>query len=155
MPDIMQRKVNRSSRRRREARQRGCPYRSSVTGKPHHVKMYYIKQFLPHSSREAVYPMRALLLACVEIQRIVRGTLLRWRFDMIDWGSLNGRERRDAVRSLHIRQSSAVSVLASSATPMVCSDIMNSVVEEMRPCVCFRYVFDTPSSSLLNLTHCS
>jgi len=61
----------RSSRRRRESRARGLPYRSSVTGEPRPVKLYFITQFLPTSSGEDVFPMRAMHLACVEIQRVV------------------------------------------------------------------------------------
>lgn len=64
-------KVIRSSKRRQEARRRGKPYRSLVTAEPKHVKMYFIQQFLPRSTREAVFPMRAMILASIEIQRLV------------------------------------------------------------------------------------
>ena len=65
-------KKKRSSEGRREGRRRGQPYRSLVTSAPRAVKLYYISQFLPTSTREDVYPMRAMNLAAVEIQRVVR-----------------------------------------------------------------------------------
>mmetsp|Transcript_32216 Transcript_32216/g.37854 ORF Transcript_32216/g.37854 Transcript_32216/m.37854 type:complete len:719 (+) Transcript_32216:56-2212(+) len=86
--------------RRYEARLRGLPYRSSVSNQPHYVKMYFITQFLPDSTREAVYPMRALQLAAVEIQRTARGFGLRKRFKNIKWNSMSQREKTKKARSL-------------------------------------------------------
>jgi len=83
----------RSLQRRREARRCGLPYRSTVSGAPRHVIRYYISQFLPTSTREDVYPMRALHLASVQLQRVARGRGLRSRFRSVNWERLSGADR--------------------------------------------------------------
>ena len=61
----------RSLIRRRMNRQRGKPYRSSTSSAKKSRKQYFISQFLPTSDRREIWPMRALQLASVEIQRMV------------------------------------------------------------------------------------
>ena len=83
----------RSLQRRRDARRRGLPYRSTVSGAPRHVIRYYISQFLPTSTREDVYPMRALHLASVQLQRVARGRGLRTRSRSVNWELISGADR--------------------------------------------------------------
>ena len=65
-------KGHRSSQRRRECRAPGRPYRSSAAATPRERQLYLIRQLLPGSTREEVWPMRALQLAAVQIQRVAR-----------------------------------------------------------------------------------
>ena len=85
---IRKKSVRRTRDKILTARRRGQPYRSSVTGEPREVKRYFIAQFLPSSTGADVYPMRALQLAAVEIQRMVRGRGLRRRFAALSWCSV-------------------------------------------------------------------
>ena len=82
--------VGRGTQRRREARRRGLPYRSSASALPNALKRYYIAQFLPTSTRRDVYPMRALHLAAVQLQRLARGRGVRVRFRRVDWSLVGG-----------------------------------------------------------------
>ena len=88
----------RSSRQRRESRQCGLPYRSLVSSEPRTVKRYFISQFLPTSSGVDVFPMRALHLAAVEIQRMARGRGLRRRFAGANWDAMSPSDRDRLAR---------------------------------------------------------
>jgi hypothetical protein len=61
-----------------------------VSGLPRHLQRYYISQFLPTSTRQDVYPMRALHLAAVQLQRVARGRGVRTRLGRVDWALLGG-----------------------------------------------------------------
>ena len=105
------------------ARQQGEPYRSSVSGEPRRVKRYYIAQFLPSSSGADVYPMRALHLAAVQIQRLARGVGLRRRFAAVSWASVRqkaadiGEDPAAACRRVGLGAARAPSLAATGPPP--------------------------------------